>query len=217
MSPLRYENRVLGYFDILGWSDLIRKSEKTPDIIPDLEGALKSTGDIWDGRPRTPEHVVQFAQFSDHVCISTLATHDKAVAFIGISVGALVLKLLQMGYATRGALVVGPLVHAGNRIFGPALVEAHEIESKVAKYPRLVLSGRALELAAALPRNVLRKDIDGLSFLDVFAVLDSPDQVQEIRRALDDNPPTRDSLDIRAKRGWLLEYLRRRDEELRRA
>jgi hypothetical protein len=215
-----YQNRVLGYFDILGWSELIRESERRPEIISDLEAAIKAAAEGWEERHQTPQHIVQFAQFSDHVCISSLADRENAITFVAIAVGALTLRLLNMGYPTRGALVAGPLFHTGNRIFGPALVEAHEIESKVAKYPRLVFSDRALQLAGSVPppaRVLRRQDVDGLMFLDLFAALDTADDVERVRRAIEGRPPPRETLDVRAKRSWLLEYLRKRKEELRSA
>ena len=51
----------------------------------------------------------------------------------------------------RGSVVKGQLYEEGGILFGPALVEAHSLESKKAKYPRVILSegiGRAEELAS---------------------------------------------------------------------
>ena len=57
----------------------------------------------------------------------------------------LIVDLLHMGFLTRGAIVVGDLYHRDNIIFGPALVEAHTIESREAFYPRVIVSRTALE------------------------------------------------------------------------
>jgi hypothetical protein len=57
----------------------------------------------------------------------------------------LIVDLLHMGFLTRGAIVVGDLFHRDNVIFGPALLEAYQIESREAFYPRIIVSNKALE------------------------------------------------------------------------
>ena len=210
-----YQDCVLAYLDILGWSELTRESQSCPEIIAELDAAIRTSVEGWEGR--TPLHMIQFAQFSDHLCISCPTSVGYSVTPVLHWVGAIALRLVKMGYATRGAIVAGPLVHTGNRIFGPALVEAHEIESKVAKYPRLVLSDRAVELVATEPppvRPVRRKDVDGLTFVDIFAVVESVEEIEKIRAALA-RRPHREALDVRSKRGWLLEQLRQREINIR--
>ena len=218
MKRSRYHDRVLGYFDILGWSEMVRASQKRNEVLFDLFRVLIDLGEGWEGR--TPAHNVQFVQFSDHVCISTPADDELALVFVAVTLHGFVERLLEMGYATRGAIVIGPLVHTGSVIFGPALLEAHEIESKVAQYPRIVLSERTLEVASALrpPRNVLRrKDSDGMYFLDVFDTLTSVRQINRIRRALEQKAPARSTLDITVKKNWLRERLSERAAQVRAA
>jgi hypothetical protein len=218
MANSRYHDRVLGYFDILGWSERVRASEKKNEILFDLFHVLTEIGNGWEDR--TPTHLVQYTQFSDHVCVSIPAGKRKAINFVAASVHSIVEHLLGLGYPTRGAIVIGPLVHTGSIIFGPALLEAHEIESKVAKYPRILLSDGLLKAAESryrpgkLPH---RKDIDGMSFLDVFDTLSTIGRISRIRRALKQRSPERPTLDVQAKQNWLLENLRRRAAELRAA
>ena len=46
----------------------------------------------------------------------------------------------------RGAITIGELIHTENGIImGPALIEAYELESKFAKYPRIILSEKLLK------------------------------------------------------------------------
>ena len=86
----------------------------------------------------------------------------------------------------RGALSVGSCVELGiGDPYGPVLAEAHDIESKVACYPRIVVSGKAVEFAKAdfsfcpIPRidqlnkdfgrqcrALMCKDIDGQIIID---------------------------------------------------
>jgi len=55
------------------------------------------------------------------------------------------LHSLQHGLLTRGCITIGDIYHNKNTWFGPGLIEAYEHESKIANYPRVILSKSALE------------------------------------------------------------------------
>lgn len=214
MTPNKYEERILGYLDVLGWSSLIRQSRTEQAIVAELLEALDVTRQSWEDR--NPQHMVQVAHFSDHVCISCPAEMEHAMTAISVIVGAMALSLLEKGFLVRGALVAGPLIHAGTRILGPALIEAHEIESRVAKYPRIVLSDRALGYALLEPETrILSQDTDGLTFLDVVSILDKEERIEATRTAIVRRGPMQEPLDIRSKKCWLLDQLRRRQAALK--
>ena len=79
-------------------------------------------------------------------------------------VGQLCIHLLDRGHYTRGAIVRGLVRHTPSVIYGPSLIEAHRIESCVAKFPRIVVTPEA---AGAFESDwFLRKDFDGLTHLD---------------------------------------------------
>jgi hypothetical protein len=48
--------------------------------------------------------------------------------------------LLKEGYFIRGALVKGKLYHDNAMVFGEALVRAYELESNLARYPRVMIT-----------------------------------------------------------------------------
>ena len=86
--------------------------------------------------------------------------------------------LVGNGLYPRGAIVVGDLAHAENgTILGPALLDAHDIERSVAKYPRIIVSGEAAPLLKRVvgqnptkygPSQVRTDRADGLRFFDIF-------------------------------------------------
>jgi len=47
-------------------------------------------------------------------------------------------NLLQRGILIRGGMTVGPLFYDSSHVFGPGLVRAYELESRLAIYPRIV-------------------------------------------------------------------------------
>ncbi len=75
----------------------------------------------------------------------------------------LIVDLLHLGFLTRGAIVVGELYHRDNVILGPALLEAHKIESKEAFYPRIIVSQEVLEELGELDED---REPDGLVIND---------------------------------------------------
>ena len=48
--------------------------------------------------------------------------------------------MMSKGILLRGGITVGQLCHKDNIVYGPAMVEAYELESKSAIYPRVIVS-----------------------------------------------------------------------------
>ena len=204
-----YEERTLAYFDVLGWSDLISASRDEPGLLVELEDVLSPAEDLHKALGR--ESGIQLAQFSDHVCISALA--DTGLGGVCVLAASLVVNMLHLGFCARGAIVLGKLVHRGNRVYGPALLEAHYIESRVAVYPRLVLSDEVVSRLGTIGNPSIQtiRDTDGLEFLDVMSLLPADRRAGACRKmaaAVKSRiAPAERELAVRAKRGWLFQYL----------
>jgi hypothetical protein len=104
--------------------------------------------------------------FSDTLVVATPAD-DPAVAVDVLVRDAVELQraLTLRGFFVRGGISLGLFHMSDGLIFGPALVEAYELESRHAVHPRIVLSKEA-ELA--LPRDATRvmRDGDGRAFVN---------------------------------------------------
>lgn len=118
------------------------------------------------------------AFFSDTLVLASSAAESAAAAVDDLAYQAawLQLGLIEEGLFLRGALVLGP-IHVGEILFGPALVEAYELESEHAVHPRVVLSERAAASQqthdpgdAGLGGALLRDD-DGFAFVDYLSVI----------------------------------------------
>jgi hypothetical protein len=71
----------------------------------------------------------------------------------------------------RGAIVFGDICHKKEVIFGPAVIQAYEMERKVAKWPRVVVDPQLIDLLSDENKRyifdiMLSKDMDGLPFID---------------------------------------------------
>lgn len=64
--------------------------------------------------------------------------------------------LLQYGLLLRGGIAVGKLYHDGEIVYGPGLVKAYELESKLAIYPRIIMDSSDFEVSILSCTNISR-------------------------------------------------------------
>ena len=165
-----YEDRIVLFLDILGFSELVEEIDSNPTTIDQLIEIFSrmtlAFGGVSDAdRKRTG---LQFSNFSDCILVSALLTKDNLLHIIR-SAQIFAAALLGTGYLTRGAISVGKLYHRRNALFGRALVEAYKLESRVAKYPRILLSpGVMLFTENRLKQDVAPTDVDGLRYVNIF-------------------------------------------------
>jgi len=112
---------------------------------------------------------LQMTAFSDCFLVSDTFPAWHVLA----AVQALGSRFLEEGILTRGGVVAGRAYHRGAVVFGPAVVEAHRLESEVAKYPRILVSEEVRKAAwgyhAGLCRgNLLARDADGCWYVNVL-------------------------------------------------
>jgi len=162
---------------------------------------------------------LQHQRFSDciqaYVCLHTDEYHSNAInGVFGVllACGSMLLLSLAMKKAFRAGIEVGLGTELDNgEIYGPVLYKAHELESKVAGYPRIVV-GRELinylttlanaheqlpeqtkedvELCKLMATNCLKmivRDLDGVPILDYLGTefLQNISENQERARELE--------------------------------
>ena len=135
------------------------------------------------------------------------------------------LTLLRKGFLIRGAITVGDMYHDEHYCFGPALIEAVELE-KLAMYPRVILiekfARRSLfdnptvnsDLAEGrCINNMIDKDLDGMFYIDYFNV--SPDDfdgiidelfgyLQDLKKSIIDlGDASKNNINLRLKYSWM--------------
>lgn len=92
----------------------------------------------------SPDSPWPAAFFSDTLVLAApVKEHGGEEAAIGglvIQAAWLQLNLVSSGFFVRGGLSLGRMHLRDGLVFGPALVEAYELESRRAVYPRIVLS-----------------------------------------------------------------------------
>jgi hypothetical protein len=124
---------------------------------------------------------INVTHFSDSMVISYNITNKNQLVFILMALRDMTIELAKEGIFLRGAITRGEFFHEANKLFGPALVEAYELESQVATYPRIIISRDVLwyenfskELETASQENikefVTADEMDGWHYVDYIQV-----------------------------------------------
>lgn len=162
-----YEQRAVLFLDVLGFKQLINANRE--DLI---EEALNIT---------TAERGSQYSvsAFSDNMVVSTEFSRGYELYGLMQFASNLTFSLLRLGILSRGGIAVGSLRHKGSIVYGPALVEAYQIESQIAVYPRIVLArdaiakateaGGATDDGAELLGHLVRTDFDGMQHVHIMS------------------------------------------------
>jgi len=180
-----YEQRFVAFLDILGFSDLVRKSEENDDTFIKLANITHGIDEkVKTYRPKNGgKKILQdFSQvdilsFSDSIVLSHA---ENSVGFwkIIFIVNTIFYEIAQYGTVCRGAITVGPFYQRDKIAFGPALIDAYHLESNIAKVPRVLSSGSAFAKiqeyagnevwAADYLTTWIVRDSDGAAYVDWF-------------------------------------------------
>ena len=139
----QYEDRIVLYLDILGFSNKIKGSsdenesfENIKELLNKLENQ-KELSDKWNNENDTYDF--QVSLFSDSLIISVPLKIKNGFYDLVKAAIFVMHDLIYSGFIARGGITVGKFYHSGNVAFGPALIEAVELE-KNAKYTKIILT-----------------------------------------------------------------------------
>lgn len=153
-----YEEYVIGFIDILGFKEIVRKQS-----FEDVQNIYKIFSDAFDSRsPKSLERSLflmenrpdgtfnldkskmQIGLFSDCVIWTYPCKDITEVSYFALIMAlksyfnGLLSMMFFRGIAVRGGVTIGNLHINGNKIFGPALIRAIELE-QLADHPRIVI------------------------------------------------------------------------------
>jgi len=170
-----YEKRVIAFIDLLGFGALVEKSASDPELPKKILSALISLQPknieeeayaSIDYEMCPPEEVAEVSEmlevmthnlksmypvtityFSDSLVLSAKSDDAIASQMILDLLAKLTIKLwAEHSLLLRGGITEGDLLHLENGpLFGPAMNRAYYLESKVAKYPRVLIDASCLE------------------------------------------------------------------------
>jgi len=171
-TSFSYEDSIVVILDILGFKNKVFESQKLPanlKHIAELLGfikafntqdginefiKLKNAIDIPNLQLNQDEiekvtNEIQISHFSDSIAITLPYTESdfiKKISLIVYNLAWIISQLAMSDFFTRGGIAIGKMYHKENVFFGPAFLEAHnlESESEFAVNPRTILS-KAIE------------------------------------------------------------------------
>jgi hypothetical protein len=146
----RVRMSVVGFFDILGFShistscatteDSQRVLEKIVAAIDDSRGFVRETLVDAEGS-QAGQWAIKF--FSDNLAIGFPLDEVDRTSTLWFAIQCAQryeLGMAMNGYFVRGALTEGPICLTDEIIFGSALVECYQLESKASIVPRVILA-----------------------------------------------------------------------------
>ena len=155
----------------LGFKSLIDSLPGQTELHFRLNKALKEIKEIREDSliKNTAQSDLEVNQFSDSIAISSNPTEDGLWGIVWTA-GWLQANLLYLGILTRGGIAIGPTVHEDDLIYGEGMIEAHNIESTVANFPRIVIDPKVFSCLDVKDnrRFVCKEDFDGMWFIDPF-------------------------------------------------
>lgn len=177
---MKYENRIVLFLDILGFKNIIDKTvNKEKDIEENIEKLynnltlikvflvekLKQENLFFDNRTLIRDSQftennfsLQVTQFSDSIIISFQNDNNDTLLRLIRAIQELIIKLANEGILSRGAISYGKLIHNDKLIFGPALNDAYETETRAAIYPRIIMDKSIIELGNKGQLKIFEKE-----------------------------------------------------------
>ncbi len=137
------DERVVAFVDILGFRSL---TERMRDADPAVEAAMlgvlsriRAFAEVASSATDGKLAGIQVSWLSDSIVVSAPRDSFWDVVFV---VGFIACALCADGILLRGGVASGQCHHENGVCFGPALIDAFDLESGAAVYPRIIVDDR---------------------------------------------------------------------------
>lgn len=241
VKAIAYRDCIVTFIDILGFKNLVAKRsaadiQEIVDLVQrhassgDKTSAKEDDTDLNDELPWTrtiffSDSVVRIRPFDGNF-------REGPLFYELIDLVHAQAELVRRGIFIRGGLTVGKLYHKDDVMFGPAMVQAYELELKFANYPRIVIDPTTiaalktddrlrnedhdLEEELSYVRKLLRLGEDGLHYVDYLGAFREemddycayPNFLAQVKEHIVANAATsREILGVLQKYLWSARYL----------
>lgn len=211
-----YEQRITFFIDILGFRNIVEKTEnnndysieifnilnsmKSEDVgnevfleINETEESKKEMKEIKEvqalfSKAFRSESSIKITHFSDSIVMSIGLENDMNAMSLIEYVGRLIYRLWKdFKILIRGGVSVDKLIHVENGpLFGPAMVKAYDFETHLSVYPRIVLDDTIFNIVGNSPSFLAMKDL----FIDFSGNKEVNGKQISIKRGLEINLAT---------------------------
>lgn len=164
---ISYKTGIVAFIDILGFKEIVKKSERNPRLLKTIYQSLgflkkRELPDKWNLQLVEIEEDAQkrnlsdfdiadrtfSSAFSDSIVVSVIVDDNNINASLSTLLANLAYvgsKFIMDGILIRGGITIGKIIHNETGIvFGQGLIDAYHLESRAAKYPRIILSDKLI-------------------------------------------------------------------------
>lgn len=183
-SPISYKERIVVFFDVMGWEAHIKNASNNNDRITKLGNLLKLIKHLENIHAAAGELGSEITSFSD-CCVISIPYQEELLPHILYNLCNTFVGATLMGFLLRAGVTIGKIYHENNLVFGPAMNRAHKLESS-GRYPRIMLDPD-IELLNCI-------DIPSMTSKDKHGTFVDPYQMSFIRSEYFNNPLQEDVL-----------------------
>ncbi|CAH0352505.1 hypothetical protein [Aquabacterium sp. CECT 9606] len=204
---LNLKQHFVAFLDLLGFTEMVEADLRGAhqNNLAKLFRCHQSAGVVF-----RDDVNCSIIQFSDSIVISMPYSAEKFEWFVS-RVADYQRLLLDEHLLCRGGIAVNKHFSNGSFTFSAGLIEAYKVESRIARYPRVVVSPDVLDLIfpdrTDIPKHLVKED-DGLFFVDYIGLTKRRKPVLLTRTlgAVVSNLSLNTSPSVREKGLWLASY-----------
>lgn len=175
-EPNEYSECYVAFLDILGFKNIVNQysSQKLKNVYDEIRKrvVLLKAGLYEFFIPEETVERMNIIIMSDSIIISAQKDDVDALYAIILLVATTQYYLLENGILLRGGISKGLFYHFDEVTFGPALVQAYNLENDKAIYPRVIFDGdfsddlMIMETKSTGSKTFICDDDDGVKFVD---------------------------------------------------
>ncbi len=174
---MAYDERFVAFLDILGFKSIIgitqndvAYQEKIKQILNYIAGIRN---DNYHGLFSEDGILKEVSVFSDSIVISYSTGLNIGGGLFHVLMDLIYIcnDLLAQNIYIRGAVTCGQMYHDKKICFGPAMVQAYDLEERVAIHPRIIIDTYALQKGLQSPGKANTMEMEG-EYLDSIICCD---------------------------------------------
>lgn len=168
MSVTSIENAIVCFIDILGYRNMVTAPGDRMQIAARLDAAIRRALEAFGGIDAlrgTPDAEWRVRVFSDCLCAAKPLS-ELGVASMLDAISMFTQEMLSASFPIRGGVELGPYADNELLLFSSAQISAYDLESQVAKHPRVVLSPALIDYIDAVEDDEYRWIMKELIILD---------------------------------------------------
>ncbi|QCJ44690.1 hypothetical protein FAY30_23940 [Bacillus sp. S3] len=143
------------FTDILGFSQMVLDANQNGTGDQLLQHLHKILTQQYNNLKPGEDYVGIFKAFTDNIVIGLPIYEDGESQLGGIFLdfASFQLELTLNGFFIRGGIAIGDYYGDDEFAYGPSLIEAHYLEDKLAKFPRIILSENTVHMVKEHIKN----------------------------------------------------------------